>query len=242
RDVRRFDIAMNDLHLVRVFETGANLTAEFDDLLSRQNALFHHQRLDGLSFQVLHRDVEKAVDFAGVVDGDDIRVIHQAGGASFVLEAAEHFLVLHAMHVNAHGLERDRAADVGIHRAVHESHRTAPQLTHDFVTSDLLYRRHHTFVLTDECADLGGASSLMQLTDNSWASGGVLPKKGSPEPQLTAASTEIQWNQQSGRLPMCRKLMMITVIGGRVRNPRLRYGARAKKLKFAETVKFAGNF
>jgi len=96
--------------------------------------------------------------------------------------------------------------------------------------------------LTDECADLGGASSLMQLTDNSWASGGVLPKKGSPEPQLTAASTEIQWNQQSGRLPMCRKLMMITVIGGRVRNPRLRYGARAKKLKFAETVKFAGNF
>jgi len=60
--------------------------------------------------------------------------------------------------------------------------------------------------LTDECADLGGASSLMQVTDNSWVQGGLLPEKGSPEPQLTAAAVEIQWNQQPGRLPMCRRL------------------------------------
>jgi len=67
--------------------------------------------------------------------------------------------------------------------------------------------------LTDECADLGGASSLMQATDNSWVQSGLLPEKGSPEPQLTAASVEIQWNQQPGRLPMCRKGMNIAVDG-----------------------------
>jgi hypothetical protein len=61
--------------------------------------------------------------------------------------------------------------------------------------------------MTDECADLGGASSLMQVTDISWVLSSLLLKKRSPDPQLTAATVEIQWNQQPGWLPMCRKCM-----------------------------------
>src|SRR5205085_11377572 len=70
-------------------------------------------------------------------------MVHRSGCLGFVAEAPEHLIVLHAGYVETHGLQGDGAANIGIYRAVDESHRPTAQFADDLVTSDLVHGGDH---------------------------------------------------------------------------------------------------
>ena len=56
-------------------------------------------------------------------------MIHRPRCLGFVAEAAQHLVVIHAVDVEAHGLERYGSSNVGVHCPVDESHGATAQFT-----------------------------------------------------------------------------------------------------------------
>src|SRR5690349_25006759 len=119
-------------------------------------------------------------------------MVHQAGGTGFILEATEHVVVLHSVYIEAHGLQRDRAADIGIDRAIHQSHRAASQLANDLVASDLLHRGHHTVFRRTNAPASPTLPACGFLTEMLRAQGGLLPRREVPSRKLPVTSEEGQ--------------------------------------------------
>src|SRR5207244_4142916 len=75
---------------------------------------------------------------AGVVDGDDVGMIQDPGGAGFEAKAAQYFVVVGPFQINTHGLERNHAADGRVFGAIHHAHGASPQFIEDAIPTDLL--------------------------------------------------------------------------------------------------------
>src|SRR5205085_4274555 len=70
-----------------------------------------------------------------------------------MLEAAQKLFFVIAMDVNAHGLQRYRASDVGIGSLIYDAHSAAPDFADDLVSTDgLWYRCVHVTFFDDETA------------------------------------------------------------------------------------------
>ena len=142
-DVGRLDVAVNHLPLVRVIQSSSNLFGDFNDLIARNDAFLRHQRLKCVTFQVFHGDVKEAIDFVRVINHHDVGMIHRPRCLGFVAEAAQHLVVIHAVDVEAHGLERYGSSNVGVHCPVDESHGATAQFAYNLVTSNLFHCGHH---------------------------------------------------------------------------------------------------
>src|SRR5205085_5562237 len=78
-----------------------------------------------------------------------------------MLEAAQKLFFVIAMDVNAHGLQRYRASDVGIGGLVHDAHGAAADLANDLVPTDRLWDRcvHEAFFATTAATSIPSSVS-----------------------------------------------------------------------------------
>src|SRR5690349_1385666 len=111
-DVRGFHIAMDHSHAVRIIKTGTDVARVLDDLLDRKGFLTGQDAVQRLALDVLHSDVEQAIAFLGVVDDDEIRMVHPPGCARLMPESAKDFIMLQAGNVEAHGFQCDESTDI----------------------------------------------------------------------------------------------------------------------------------
>src|SRR5207302_5481794 len=91
----------------------------------------------------LHSEKENPAVFAGVVNGNNIRMIESAGRPSFVLKSPRSFVRSSTDAVEANGFERDLPANSGVERFIHHSHGSMANLTYDLVSPKLLRNRRH---------------------------------------------------------------------------------------------------
>ena len=133
-DVGRLDVAMDNVVAMGVVERARHLLEDRDDGLDREDAFFVQQLPKRYPVQELHGEVEDAVVFAEVMNGDDVRVGERAGRLRLALKARFVILVFAVGEAfGPHRLDGDLAIDQGIEAFVHYSHRPAPDLPGDLV-------------------------------------------------------------------------------------------------------------
>ena len=108
--------------------------------------------MQGLAFDVLHRDEEKALELAGIVNGDDVGMLQHARQPSLIAKALQKLFGVGAVHVEPRSLEGDGASDVGIGGLVNHSHGAFAQGAYDFIAPDF-GQRH----FASRAAQLNGA-------------------------------------------------------------------------------------
>ena len=140
-DVGRLYVSMNDAFVVRIIKAGTNLLGISDNVFRGQSLALEHHGLERFTLYILHGDIEEAVDFVRIIDGDNVRMVQRSGSASLMAKSPRHLLVLNPMHVKAHRLERHQTADVRIRGFVDHSHRPAPKLGNDLIAA-YLFRGH----------------------------------------------------------------------------------------------------
>src|SRR5581483_3154963 len=114
------------------------LVKDGNDGLQGQQMLLLNQFLQRLSLQILHRQIEKFIVLSEIVDGDDVRMGQDAGGARFALEPCLIFLKLRrAQALNKKGLDGNGSPNDGIEALVDNAHRSPTQLACNFVASRL---------------------------------------------------------------------------------------------------------
>ena len=135
-DVRRFQIAMDDAGLVRGGEAGGDLAGEQQDARQRQPRLALQQGRQVGALHVLHREVERALDVAQVVDADHVGMGHLARQFQFTLEAILELSELRTRGggVDANELERDRRAERFVPGLVDRGHAAGAEQPDDGVT------------------------------------------------------------------------------------------------------------
>jgi hypothetical protein len=93
-DVRRFDVAMNDVSRVRLSESVGGLTTDLDYF--RATYRVRQPLFQRLSFNVFHRDEGKALDFRNFINVRDIWVIERRCCPGFLSEPhSSLFVVAH---------------------------------------------------------------------------------------------------------------------------------------------------
>ena len=70
-------------------------------------------------------------------------MVHRAGRFGFIAEAAQHFVMVHAMDVEPHGFEGYGAPNIRVYRAIDEAHCAAANFACDLVPSNFFHRGHH---------------------------------------------------------------------------------------------------
>jgi len=135
--------AMNHPNIVTVYDAD-----EVDGLFYIAMEYLEGQTLQSLMMEkrIIPSDqiVEIAKQVAAGLDyATEMKVIHRPGRFGFIAEAAQHFVVIHAMDVEPHGFEGYRASNIGIYRSIDEAHRAAANFAYDLVTSNFFHRGHH---------------------------------------------------------------------------------------------------
>ncbi len=100
-----------------------NLDENANLVLERQVLALQHLR-QVFALQVLHRDVDHAVDLAGLVDGDDVRVREAGAGLGL---AHQTFEVVGPVNVGPDGLDRHDALQGGVEGLVDLAHPAATE-------------------------------------------------------------------------------------------------------------------
>jgi len=124
-----FDVAMDDLRGVRHRQGFRHLPRDADDAWKRQP--LRRQFPQRLALDQLHRDVAIGVDDAGLVDGDDVRVIEGGGEGRLAEQAIEHRLV-----VDGHApddFQCDLSAEPRIKGAIDLAHAARAEMQANFV-------------------------------------------------------------------------------------------------------------
>ncbi|MEY2512728.1 MAG: hypothetical protein QOJ89_86 [bacterium] len=121
-DVRRLDVAVHEADRMCRAERVGDLREDRDDAPRRQ-ALGRHKLAQVGPLDEAHRDERHAVAVAGVVDGDDVRVIEHRGDARLVLEAPPRLVV--AEQRGRDDLQRDGPLQRQLRRAVDGPHAAA---------------------------------------------------------------------------------------------------------------------
>src|SRR5262249_50731782 len=92
-NVRWFDVSMNDALRVSGIEGICDLNAKIKNCFDVQR-LSGHLVLEGLAFQILHRDEWTAFMLSNFVDRADIRVIERRGGTRLPSESLQRLRIM----------------------------------------------------------------------------------------------------------------------------------------------------
>lgn len=134
-DVRRFQIAMDDVARVQRFEHGEQQRQRVDGRL-RTRLKHVGQRL---SFEQLHDEKQLVSVFRDLVDLADAGMIHGGSGAGLALDP----LVGRGTNIS-NGLDRHRAVQLLVNRGVNYTHPTLTQFVGDSVGVDSLWQFSYT--------------------------------------------------------------------------------------------------
>ncbi len=132
-DVRRLQIAMDDVAFVRGGEAGANLPRNLERAVFGETADAAEQRCEILAVDVFHRQEGAAVDLVDVVDAADVGVRHLARHAHFGVQLRQ--LRRIAVDVGGQELERDRLTELEIVGAINLAHPAAPAALDDAIAA-----------------------------------------------------------------------------------------------------------
>ena len=137
-DVRRLDVTVHDVAVVRVGEAVGDLGGDVQRQLDRQRLARGQDRAQLLAFQELHGHVGHALGLADVVDGDDVRMVQPPGRARLLVEAR--FVLGHLVlgQGEVDGLDRHDAVEHRVARLVDDAHGALPELRQKLVAAELL--------------------------------------------------------------------------------------------------------
>ena len=139
QQVGRLDIAMDDVELIGVLQSGGDL---LDDVQRPHDGNFA-PLVDDLvqvgPVDVFHRDVKVAVGFAAVVDGDDIVMPQLRSRLSFRFEPFDERGI--GGPFARQNLERHQPLQFGVLRQVDGPHSARPDLLQDLILAESARRR-----------------------------------------------------------------------------------------------------
>jgi len=128
---------MDDPRLVREFERIEQLDHEAERRLEVETLIGVEVVLEFPALDELHDDVRKITFGAEVVYLDDIAVVEPRHRAHFAFEAhGNHACEFRIELAGEDGLDRDPAAQVGVHPVVHQPHRALAEHALDLVTAE----------------------------------------------------------------------------------------------------------
>ncbi len=134
--VRRLDVAVDDPHLVRVAEAGAQLEDQFEAANQAQRRSAADDLAERLAIDVLHRDERLSLVLADIVDGDDVGMGQTRRGAGFPGEPLLDLVVEDRQDLERNGPIEDRIAG-----QIQQPHAALAQAIKDFVPADSLRQR-----------------------------------------------------------------------------------------------------
>nr|WP_322818033.1 hypothetical protein [Tepidiforma sp.] len=92
-DVLRLDVGMDNTEAMGVGEGVGDLPTEPDYLPFREAAMGCDQLAKGIAVDVFRNDIAPAFMFAGIVNGDDVRVLQASDHARLALEGCDRLRV-----------------------------------------------------------------------------------------------------------------------------------------------------
>ena len=236
-DVRRFQIAMDDAGLVRGGEAGGDLAGEQQDARQRQLRLALQQGRQVGALHVLHREVERALDFAQVVDADHVGMGHLARQLQLTLEAILELPELRTRGggVDANQLERDRRAERFVPGLVDRGHAAGAEQPDDGVAgAELLTGRQSRSAhgRTRDGRSLAGSHvgqsrkrgvqawrgcrGLVTAARNGWQPTTFRPAPGrSPGGRVPSSPRPARWRCACDRRHICRTRVTLSRRSGR---------------------------
>ena len=134
QDVARLDVAVHQPAPVGGVERFGDLRGDGDGPLGAERSAGSQQGLEVGAVDVAHRDEQPAIDLAGVVDGDDVRVVEARRQPRLVQEPLAEALVLREA-LGQH-LERHRAAQTHVAREVDLAHAAPSDPLPDLVDAE----------------------------------------------------------------------------------------------------------
>ena len=118
--VAGLDVPVHEPAAVGGVERVGDLGEQGEGALRAEPALALEQRAQVAALHVAHGDIELPVVLAGLVDGDDARVLQGGGEPGLLQEAAPEPLVLGELRRDQ--LQRDGALEAEVGRPVHHAH------------------------------------------------------------------------------------------------------------------------
>ena len=134
-DVGRLDVAMDDAAFVRERESAEDVDDDVELVDEWESDVSGREVLEVLTLDELHRDEQVAVDFAEVVDRDDVRVLERSSGLGLAEEPPSEVVV--ASDRVAHHFDGNGAIEDRIGCAIDDTHRALADLLDDSVLPDL---------------------------------------------------------------------------------------------------------
>jgi hypothetical protein len=138
-DVRRLDVAMNDLLLMRRVERVGNLNRQFEQVWHREG-LAGNPVLQRAPFEQLHRDEPRLVVLADVVNRADIRMVQRGRCARFALKALQCLRVTGCR--GRQKLQGDLASQPSVLGGIYDAHASLAEFGNDPVVRN--ERPYHT--------------------------------------------------------------------------------------------------
>ncbi len=132
-DVFGLQVPMDDPDLVGLGEALGDLRRDREEAAQRQRPR-GEELAQRLSLDQLHRDEERAVRLADVVDGQDVRVIQRGGRAGLLLEARAGLAI--AGDVGGKDLDGDLPAEPGVASEVDLPHSSGAERGADLVGTE----------------------------------------------------------------------------------------------------------
>ena len=132
-DVLGLEIAVHNSALVRGGEAARDLRCVVDGLTLRERRA-PQLLAQRLAFEQLGDDEGRAVVLPNVVDGEDVRVVERAGGASLLLEACEALGV--CRELRGQHFDRHVAPDLRVAREIDLAHPALAEQGADFVAAE----------------------------------------------------------------------------------------------------------
>ena len=139
-EILRFQIAMDDVPLVRGGEPASDLRRVIERLARRYRTL-PNPRAQRFAFEQLRNDVVESAFVADVVDGQDVRMVEHAGRARFLLETAQRIGV--GRKIARQNFDRDVALQARVLRAIHLAHAARADGHENFVRTEQRARGKH---------------------------------------------------------------------------------------------------
>ena len=120
QDVRGLDVPVHQAGRVRGVQGRCHRGNDRGDPLGRQRALTAQQRPHVPAPHEAHRDEQHVTDLAGLVNRDDVRIVHGGGRPGLPDEALPEHVV--GAHHRCHDLQRHQPVQALVARAEHDGH------------------------------------------------------------------------------------------------------------------------
>ena len=132
KDVRGFQIAMQNAFVVRGFDAGADLPQQPERALHRDRAFAAQELIERFAFDVFHHQKEDAfLALAKISHVNDVRMLNRGRGAGLALKPRDRFAFLEVFireHVRPNCFHRDSPREqVFVARQIHLAHRAAAE-------------------------------------------------------------------------------------------------------------------